>query len=232
MLCSRSAPTPTVPSSFKSAVIQISSNDPTAPNVDLLATGTLETTPPNISSAIASPDVLWPPNHKMVPLILAVSVTDNCDPAVAQSCRILSIGSNEPVMGIGEGDTSSRTGRSPVASPRTCAPSDPGRGRAESTRSRFSARDSAGNRSIRTTTVTVPPTTKNRRPDWWLRWVPRRASAYSSDNGKLSEVMRAVSHIQTVGIHRCNSLIAYQESAKRSSRPKQPTSGSFIRNSP
>jgi photosystem II stability/assembly factor-like uncharacterized protein len=89
----------------QSAVIRISSNDPAAPLVDLVATGALETVPPVISSLAAAPPVLGPPNHKMVPVTLTIAVTDNCDPAVAQSCQILSITSNEPVLGSGDGQT-------------------------------------------------------------------------------------------------------------------------------
>ncbi len=37
-----------------------------------------DVTPPSISVSV-SPDTLWPPNHKMVPVIATVSVSDNCD---------------------------------------------------------------------------------------------------------------------------------------------------------
>lgn len=97
--------TPTVPGVAESAIIRISSNDPTVPFVDLLATGSLETTPPVISSLTAAPNVLQPPNHKMVEVTVSVVVTDNCDASVAQSCHIESVVSNEPISGTGEGDT-------------------------------------------------------------------------------------------------------------------------------
>jgi hypothetical protein len=97
--------TPTVPAQSESAIIRIASNDPAVPFVDLEATGRLETTPPNITSVTATPAILFPPNHKFVPVTLAVSVTDNCDPAVLESCHIASVDSNEPVLGIGSGDT-------------------------------------------------------------------------------------------------------------------------------
>ena len=50
---------------------------------------------PFISSVSASPNVLWPPNHKMVPVVLAVDATDNC--AQQPPCKISSVSSNEPV---------------------------------------------------------------------------------------------------------------------------------------
>jgi hypothetical protein len=65
-----------------------------------------DTTPPAINSVSASPTSLWPPNHKMVPVSLAVDVTDICDPNVAKSCLIVAITSNEPVLGVGSGNTS------------------------------------------------------------------------------------------------------------------------------
>jgi hypothetical protein len=54
-------------------------------------------------------NMLFPANHKMVPIALGVSVIDNCDAAVAQSCHIVSIVSGEPVLGTGDGDTAPET---------------------------------------------------------------------------------------------------------------------------
>jgi hypothetical protein len=51
----------------------------------------------------ASPAVLWPPNHDMIPVTMTVSAMELCFvPAV---CRVTSVESNEPVSGTGEGDT-------------------------------------------------------------------------------------------------------------------------------
>jgi len=63
----------------------------------------VDTTPPTIASVRASPNVLWPPNHKMVPVNVNVVSSDICDPVLA--CRIFSVSSNEPVNGLGDGDT-------------------------------------------------------------------------------------------------------------------------------
>lgn len=54
----------------------------------------LDNTPPQINSISASPSILWPPNHKLVPISLAVSASDNCS---AASCKVVSVSSNEPV---------------------------------------------------------------------------------------------------------------------------------------
>lgn len=52
-----------------------------------------DTTPPKITSVTATPNVLWPPNHEMVPVTVLVSATDTCDPN--PSCTITGITSNE-----------------------------------------------------------------------------------------------------------------------------------------
>jgi 6-phosphogluconolactonase (cycloisomerase 2 family) len=56
---------------------------------------------PKISGVSATPDVLWPPNHKFVDVTINYSVTDSCP----NTC-VLTVASNEPVNGIGHGNTS------------------------------------------------------------------------------------------------------------------------------
>jgi hypothetical protein len=63
----------------------------------------LDTTPPQILSATASPDTLFPPNHNMVAVTLSVVATDLVDPAPI--VKIVSVTSNQPVNGTGDGDT-------------------------------------------------------------------------------------------------------------------------------
>jgi hypothetical protein len=48
--------------------------------------------------------VLWPPNHKLVNVTVNYNVTDNC-PLPPNSCT-LSVTSNEPINGTGDGNTS------------------------------------------------------------------------------------------------------------------------------
>lgn len=57
--------------------------------------------PPVISGAAPSVSQLWPPNHKMVDVTIAYTATDNC--GVAGST--LAVTSNEPVNGLGDGNT-------------------------------------------------------------------------------------------------------------------------------
>ena len=62
-----------------------------------------DTTPPTIHSLSASPSVLWPPNHKMVEVAVTVAAEDICD--AAPVCQIVDVTSNEPINGLGDGDT-------------------------------------------------------------------------------------------------------------------------------
>ncbi len=59
--------------------------------------------PTFIANASTNPTVLWPANHKMVPVIINYELADVCtvDPVTVN----LSISSNEPVNGLGAGDT-------------------------------------------------------------------------------------------------------------------------------
>ena len=54
-----------------------------------------DTTPPVIRAAKASPDVLWPANHKLVDVTVKIEVSDIADANPA--CSIASIASNQPI---------------------------------------------------------------------------------------------------------------------------------------
>lgn len=62
----------------------------------------VDTTPPQILSVEATPNVLWPPNHKMVDISVVVVAIDAVDPAPVS--RIISVSSNQPINGTGDGD--------------------------------------------------------------------------------------------------------------------------------
>jgi len=59
-----------------------------------------DTAPPVITDVSVDKPVLSPPNHKMVAVTVSYNVTDNCGPVTTS----LSVTSNEPVDGIGDGD--------------------------------------------------------------------------------------------------------------------------------
>jgi len=63
-----------------------------------------DTTPPTINSITASPNNLWPDNHKMVDVTVTVSATDLVDPS--PTATIVSVTSNQPVNSPGSGNTS------------------------------------------------------------------------------------------------------------------------------
>jgi hypothetical protein len=54
-----------------------------------------DATPPTIAGLMAAPNVLWTPNHKMVPVALSLSASDTC--GAAPACGIAAVASNEPV---------------------------------------------------------------------------------------------------------------------------------------
>jgi subtilisin-like proprotein convertase family protein len=58
---------------------------------------------PLISGASASPATLWVPNHQMTDVTVSYTTADNCSLPSAISCA-LSVASNEPVNGLGDGD--------------------------------------------------------------------------------------------------------------------------------
>ena len=61
-----------------------------------------DTVAPVIVSVSADPKVLWPPNHKMVPVTVKAKITDACGPA---TWEILSVTSNQAVDAKGSGNT-------------------------------------------------------------------------------------------------------------------------------
>ncbi len=87
--------------------------------------------PPDCSAAAANPGIIWPPNHKLVP-VSVVGVTDPDGDAV--TITITSIRQDEPVNGVADGDTSpDGTGvgssTAQVRAERAGSPKVPGNGR-------------------------------------------------------------------------------------------------------
>jgi hypothetical protein len=54
----------------------------------------LDVIAPSILSVAPNPSELFPPNHKMVPVLVSVAASDNLD--AAPSCRITTVTSSEP----------------------------------------------------------------------------------------------------------------------------------------
>jgi photosystem II stability/assembly factor-like uncharacterized protein len=113
-----------------------------------------DTESPVVSAATATPNSLWPPNHQMVPVTVDYTATDNC----SAQC-VLTVTSNEPINGLGDGDTAPdwevidahdlllRSERS-------------GKGNGRVYTIQVTCTDPAGNTVIRSTTVKVPKSQK------------------------------------------------------------------------
>ncbi len=71
---------------------------------DTVVVTVVDESAPVISSATASPNRLWPPNHTMRAVTIGVVVDDNCD--AAPICRIATVTSSEAPNGRGDGNTS------------------------------------------------------------------------------------------------------------------------------
>ena len=61
-----------------------------------------DTIPPELELSL-TPNVLWPPNHKLVTITATVVATDTCD--ADPGITLVSVTSNEPDDGLGDGDT-------------------------------------------------------------------------------------------------------------------------------
>jgi hypothetical protein len=126
--------------------------DPSGATAQATATVTVvDNTGPDITGISASPDSLWPPNHQMVPVTVNYDTSDNCS---AVEC-VISVSSNEPPNGLGDGDTAPdwvildnhhlllRSERS-------------GKGNGRTYTITIDCNDAAGNHTIRTVAVNVP----------------------------------------------------------------------------
>jgi hypothetical protein len=73
-------------------------DDPVVPITQNGIASFVSAVPPTISLVTAAPDVLWPPNHKMVSVAVGVVVSS------AASCRIAGVSSHEAAIVPGEAD--------------------------------------------------------------------------------------------------------------------------------
>lgn len=111
----------------------------------------VDTIPPVITSVTTSTASLWPANHKMVPVTVNAEATDDRGTVTT---RILSVTSNEPDNGLGDGDTANDieiTG--PLSVNLRAERSGRGNGRVYAIT--VEAEDGAGNTSTAVVNVTV-----------------------------------------------------------------------------
>jgi HYR domain len=61
-----------------------------------------DTTAPVVTQSSATPGTLWPPNHQMIDVTISATLSD-ADPS--PTVKIVSVSSNQPTQGTGDGDT-------------------------------------------------------------------------------------------------------------------------------
>lgn len=120
----------------------------------------VDTTPPEIDVSV-SPDMLWPPNHKLVDIDATVNVTDICD--ATPTFVLTSILSNEPDNGLGDGNTANDIqaadfGTADVSFKLRAERAGPGVGRTYTIL--YTAEDQSGNTAEASATVVVPHSKK------------------------------------------------------------------------
>ena len=110
---------------------------------------------PTVSAASATPNSLWPPNHQMVNVIVNYTASDNCGPVTS----VLTVTSNEPVNGTGDGDTAPDW--QVVDSHQVKLRAErAGGGTGRVYTITVTTTDGSGNQTVRTTTVSVPKSQK------------------------------------------------------------------------
>src|SRR5262249_54245465 len=81
--------------------IQDLAGNPLAGGQDVTSTFTVDTTPPTVRLAF-SPNVLWPPNHKLVTVRAQITASDAL--SADTTVTLLSVTSNEPDVSPGTGN--------------------------------------------------------------------------------------------------------------------------------
>ena len=121
-------------------------------NIKQPTSGITDNTPPELKISV-TPSTLWPPNHQMVTVTPVISAKDNCDPA--PQVKLLSVTSNEPDNGLGDGDTANdivinSNGMLSLRAERS------GKGSGRIYTITYQATDALGNAATATATVAVP----------------------------------------------------------------------------
>lgn len=133
------------------AMVTSSPNDSDLSNNSATATISASNPPPVISNAVVSTPVLQQRNHKLSDVTVSYNVTDNCGPLT----NTLSVSSNEPINGLGDGDTAPDWEIIDANHVRLRAERS-GKGTGRIYTITITSRDSAGNSSSQQVFVTVP----------------------------------------------------------------------------
>ncbi len=115
----------------------------------------VDTIPPEISVSL-TPNVLWPPDHRLVDILATVTAIDSCG---SSSVILQSISSSEPDSGGGSGNLPNDIQDAVVGTPdyqfKLRSERD-GKGSGRVYAVTYVAADQAGNAAVKTATVTVP----------------------------------------------------------------------------
>ena len=114
----------------------------------------IDTTPPTISDVAVTPNVLWPPNGKMVEVSVDYTATDDCSGVT----NVLAVTSNETSNGAGNGTSPDWVIEDSHHVQLRAERSSAGTGRVYTITA--ISTDNAGNSSTRTVAVTVPKNQK------------------------------------------------------------------------
>jgi hypothetical protein len=115
----------------------------------------VDTIAPTISVTL-SRDTLWPPNHKLVLVTAQVTVADSCGPPAFE---LVSISSNEPDDGTGDGHTSEDIQDAAFGTADTSfylRAERSGSGQGREYRVVYRVTDGSGNANVATAVVRVP----------------------------------------------------------------------------
>ena len=151
-----------------------------------------DTTAPSLTVTL-SPNALWPPNHRLVQVTATVVASDSCDPNLA--LVLLSITSNEPDDGLGDGDQPNdiqAVGGGPIpfgtdVQSFLLRAERSGMGTGRIYTATYMARDASGNQSLASAQVAVGIQTTNPTSKRWDRDAHRdsdRESEPKSDRKK------------------------------------------------
>ena len=120
---------------------------------------TVRDTVPPVLTVVASPTVLWPPNHRMVTVDDTVVATDACDPSPAILLVAASSSESDDALGGGDGSTTDDVQGASVGTPDVSillrAERD-GQGSGRVYTLTYRASDGSGNATQASSTVTVP----------------------------------------------------------------------------
>jgi N-acetylneuraminic acid mutarotase len=119
-----------------------------------LSVDVVDRTPPVIGSVTPSVTSLRPPNHKMVPVTIAVQVFDAVD--ASPVCEVVEVASNEPLNGNGDGNTDSDWEIVPGSLTVRLRAERSGDGNGRIYTITVRCRDASGNTSTASTSVSVP----------------------------------------------------------------------------